>query len=90
MAYKPLDEKTYRKFLKMAGWDFTKGKIDYKLLDENGIYVCTIQISHSKRGKQEVTAYSVQKQNVNLNLEVGHGHQKRNKTASKNSFKRCW
>ncbi len=61
MTYKPLDEKTYRKFLKMVGWDLVKGKIDHKLLDENGIYVCTIQISHSKRGKQEVPAYSVQK-----------------------------
>ena len=61
MVYRPLDEKTYRKFLRIAGWDLIKGKIDYKLLDENGIYVCTVQIGHSKRGKQEVTAYSVQK-----------------------------
>lgn len=61
MVYKPLDEKTYRRYLKAAGWSLVKGKIDYKLLDENKIYVCTIQISHSKRGKQEVTAYSVQK-----------------------------
>jgi len=61
MVYKPLDEKTYRKYLKWASWDLVKGKIDYKLLDENGTYVCTIQISHSKRGKQEVIAHSVQK-----------------------------
>lgn len=61
MVYRPLDEKTYRKFLKTVGWDLVKGKIDYKLLDENGIYVCTIQIGHSKGTKQEVTAYSVQK-----------------------------
>lgn len=61
MVYKPLDEKTYRKFLKMIGWDLVKGKIDYKLLDDNENFICTIQISHSKRGKQEVTAYSVQK-----------------------------
>lgn len=59
--FKPLDEKIYRRYLKLAGWDLIKGKIDYKLLDEKGAYVCTIQISHSKRGKQEVTAYSVQK-----------------------------
>jgi hypothetical protein len=61
MVYKPLNEKAYRKFLKLVKWDLVKGKIDYKLLDENGIYICTIQISHSKQGKQEITAYSVQK-----------------------------
>lgn len=33
MAYKPLDEKTYRKYLRMIDWDLVKGKIDYKLLD---------------------------------------------------------
>lgn len=61
MPYKPLDEKNYRKFIRMVGWDLVKGGIDYKLLDENGIYVCTIKIAHSNRGKQEVPAHSVQK-----------------------------
>lgn len=61
MGFKPLSEKNYRKLLKWVGWDLIKGKIDHKLLDENGTYLCTIKINHSKNGKQEVSAYSVQK-----------------------------
>lgn len=61
MIFKPLDEKTYLKYLKLAGWSLVKGKIDYKLLDDKGEFVCAIKISHSSRSKQEVVAYSVQK-----------------------------
>jgi hypothetical protein len=61
MPYKPLDEKTYRKYLKIAGWHLTKGGIDYKLLDANGTFICAIKIAHGKKTKQEVIAYSVQK-----------------------------
>lgn len=31
MVYKPLDEKTYQRYLKMVGWSLKKGSIDHKL-----------------------------------------------------------
>lgn len=61
MVYKPLDEKTYRQFLKMAGWSLLKGSIDYKLVDENNTFICAIKISHGKKSKQEVVARSTQR-----------------------------
>lgn len=61
MSYKPMDEKKYRKYLKMVGWDLEKGSIDYKLIDDLGTFLCTIQIGHSNRGKREVVPYSVKK-----------------------------
>ncbi len=61
MPYKPMDERTYRKYLSMVGWELEKGHIDYRLLDEEGAYLCTIQIGHSSRGKREVVPYSVKK-----------------------------
>lgn len=61
MAYKPLKEKEYRKYLKMAGWCLVKGSIDYKLLDESEKYVCTIKIAHSKNGEKGVVPDSVNK-----------------------------
>jgi len=60
MVYKPLDEKKYLSYLRMVGWTLEKG-IDWKLRDESGHFICTIKISHSKRGKQEVVAHSVHK-----------------------------
>lgn len=59
MVYKPLDEKIYLQYLKIAGWSLKKGSIDYKLYDENGNFVCAIKISHGKKTKQEVVARSV-------------------------------
>lgn len=61
MVFKPLDEKTYLKYLKIAGWNLRKGSIDYKLYDENDHFVCAIKISHGKNTKEEVVAMSVQK-----------------------------
>jgi hypothetical protein len=61
MPFKPLDEKTYRQYLKIVGWSLVKGGIDYKLHDENGTFLCTIMIAHGKKSKQEVIAFSVQK-----------------------------
>lgn len=61
MVYKPLDEKTYRQYLKIVGWSLDKGSIDYKLYDEKGHFVCAIKISHGKKTKQEVVARSVQR-----------------------------
>lgn len=61
MPYKPLDEKIYRQYLKTIHWDLIKGGIDYKLLDENGAFVCTVKIAHGKKSKREVVAYSVHK-----------------------------
>lgn len=61
MAFKPLDESTYRKYLKMVGWGLVKGSIDYKLLDENGHFLCAIKISHGKKSEKGVVADSVKK-----------------------------
>lgn len=61
MVYKPLDEKTYRKLLKIVGWDLIKGSIDYKLIDESNAFICAIKISHGKKSKQEVVAHSIHK-----------------------------
>lgn len=61
MGYKPLDEKIYLQYLKLAGWTLKKGSIDYKLHDEKGNFVCAIKISHGKKTKQEVVARSVNK-----------------------------
>jgi hypothetical protein len=60
MGFKPLEERTYRKYLREVSWSLEKGGIDYKLIDENGVFLCAIKIHHSKRGKQEVSAYSIQ------------------------------
>ncbi len=54
-------KKTYRKYLKIAGWHLVKGSIDYKLIDDKGTFICAIKIVHGKKTKQEVIAYSVQK-----------------------------
>lgn len=61
MPYKPVDEKTYRQYLKIVGWSLVKGSIDYKLLDEKDTFICAIKIAHGKKSKQEVIAYSVNK-----------------------------
>ncbi len=61
MSFKPIDEKTYRQYLKIVGWKLEKGSIDYKLCDENGTFLCAIKIAHGKQSKQEVIAHSVQK-----------------------------
>lgn len=61
MTFKPLDEKIYRKYLKIAGWKLIKGSIDYNLYDEEDKFVCTIKISHGKGKKKEVIAFCVNK-----------------------------
>lgn len=61
MTYKPMDEDTYRKYIKWAGWELTKGSIDYKLYNENGGFVCSIKISHGKKSDKGVVAHSVNK-----------------------------
>ncbi len=61
MVYKPLDEKTYLHYLKLAGWSLKKGKIDHKLYDEKDHFVCTIKRSHGKKSKEEIVAMSIQK-----------------------------
>lgn len=61
MVFKPLDEKTYLRYLKDAGWRLEKGSIDHKLYDDKGHFVCAIKISHGKKTKEEVVAMSVQK-----------------------------
>lgn len=61
MVFKPLDEKIYLKYLKIAGWSLRKGSIDHKLYDDKNQFVCAIKISHGKNTKEEVVAMSVQK-----------------------------
>ena len=61
MVFKPLDEKIYLRYLKIAGWRLVKGSIDYKLYDANSQFVCAIKISHGRNAKEEVVAMSVQK-----------------------------
>lgn len=61
MVYKPLKENEYRKYLRMVGWKLEKGSIDYKLLDEDGNFLCTIKIAHSKNGEKGVVPDSVKK-----------------------------
>lgn len=48
MVFKPLDEKTYLRYLKATGW-IKKGSIDHKLYDDKDHFVCAIKISHGKR-----------------------------------------
>jgi hypothetical protein len=45
----------------MVGWYLEKGGIDWNLYNEHGDLVCSIQISHGERTKNEVTARSVKK-----------------------------
>jgi len=61
MVYTPLDESTYLEYLKAVNWVLRKGGIDYNLYDENGIFICSIKISHGKGKKREVAAFSVHK-----------------------------
>ncbi len=61
MVFKPLDENTYLKYLKLIGWTLAKGSIDHNLYDENGVFVCSIKIAHGKGKKREVIAFSVHK-----------------------------
>jgi hypothetical protein len=62
MVYKPLDEREFRRLIKIAGWSLVKSGIDYNLLDENGNYVCSIKITHGKNTKGgEIIAHCVQK-----------------------------
>lgn len=61
MTFKPLDQKIYKKYLKLVGWSLQKGSIDYKLYDDKNQLACSIKISHGKNTKEEVVAMSVQK-----------------------------
>lgn len=60
MPYKPMSPQDFRRYLNFVDWRLEKGGVDWSVFDENGIYVCTIQISHGNT-KQEVTAFSVRK-----------------------------
>ena len=60
MVYKPLTRSKYKLYIKLLGWSLVKGGIDWKLYDENDDFLCTIIISHGKKAKEEIVAYSVQ------------------------------
>ena len=61
MTYKPMPPKLFLSYLKLVGWRLEKGSVDWKAYDEKSVFVCTIQISHGSKTKQEVTALSVRK-----------------------------
>lgn len=61
MVYKPLDRKTFLRYMKLVGWSLEKGGIDWNLYDENNFFLCSIKISHGKNTKEEVVANSVDK-----------------------------
>lgn len=68
MVYKPLDVKTYISFLKKVGWNLRKGKIDYKLYDEHGKFICAIKISHGIRSRKSSRAVCTE---LSKNLKEG-------------------
>jgi hypothetical protein len=41
MVFKPMDEREFRKLIKIVGWSLEKGGVDYSLLDERGNYTQT-------------------------------------------------
>lgn len=49
----------YLKWIRQYRWTLDKGGIDWLLLDERGIFLCSIIIQHP--GPKEVLASSVQK-----------------------------
>jgi hypothetical protein len=61
MVYKPLDRKTFLRYIKLVGWSLEKGSIDWNLCDEYGAFLCSIKIAHGKNTKEEVVAHSVNK-----------------------------
>ncbi len=61
MAFKPIEEAVFLRYLKLVGWKLIKGGIDYSLFDDEGLFICTIKIIHGKGKKREVAAFSVNK-----------------------------
>jgi hypothetical protein len=62
MAFEPMEEREYRRLIKIVGWSLSKAGIDYNLLDERENYVCSIKVSHGKNTKGgEVIAHCVKK-----------------------------
>ena len=62
MAFKPMEEREYRRLIKIVGWSLSKAGIDYNLLDERGNYVCSIKVTHGKNTKGgEIIAHCVKK-----------------------------
>ena len=59
MIYKPLDKRTFLRYIKLVDWSLEKGGIDWNLFDEKGVFLCSIKIAHGKRTKEEVVANSV-------------------------------
>lgn len=61
MVYKPLDRKTFLRYIKSVGWTLKKGGFDWNLYDEKEIFLCSIKIAHGKSTKEEIVAHSVHK-----------------------------
>ena len=57
-----MDEREFRRLIKIVGWSLVKSGFDYNLLNEQGNYMCSIKITHGKNTKGgEVTAFCVKK-----------------------------
>lgn len=52
---------TFEKLIKPVNWKLEKGKIDWNFYNEKGDFVCSVIISHGKKAKSEITAFSVHK-----------------------------
>ncbi len=62
MVFKPMDEREFRRLLRIAGWSLKKSGFDYNLLNSRGKFMCTIKIAHGKRTKgNEIPAVYVKK-----------------------------
>ena len=62
MVFKPMDEREYRRLIKIVQWSLEKSGFDYNLLDEKRNYVCSIKITHGKKTKGgEIVPHCVQK-----------------------------
>ena len=72
MAYKPMDEKEFRRLIKIVGWSLEKSGFDYSLLNEKGKYLCSIKITHGKNTKGgEVIPNMTQKLDFRLGQSLG-------------------
>jgi hypothetical protein len=59
MGFKPMSPAVFERHLKIVGWHIEKGSFDWNLYSEEDGLVCTVQIVHGSKSKNEVSAYCV-------------------------------
>ena len=64
MPFKPMPKRKFQKWIQGFGWTLKKGKIDWNVYDENGIFVCSVVVQHP--GENNVIAHSVKKVETEL------------------------